>query len=219
MDVKICGIRREEDALLATSLGADAVGLLVGKRHNSADFISPELAGQIAGTLPPAVHPVLVTHIPDVDQIERFIRVSGITTVQLHSEIAPEMIRELRGRVSGLTLIKVVHIVSSQSLDYPAPFVEFVDGFVLDSINRGTNQVGGTGQIHDWSISRDIVARYRNKPIFLAGGLDPDNVQAAVEFVKPSGVDVNSGTKGHDGFKDPVRLRQFIDRAKASHRK
>jgi len=216
MDVKICGIRREQDALLAASFGADAVGLLVGKRHNSPDFITAELAGQIARKLPSTTAAVLVTHIPDLDEIERLIRISGITTVQLHSDILPETIRELRRRVSGLRLFKVVHVFSGESLGYPQAFVDVVDGFVLDSINPGTNQIGGTGKTHDWSISRDIVARYGNVPIFLAGGLDPKNVRSAIEFVKPSGVDVNSGTKGEDGFKDPVKVKEFIERAKGS---
>jgi phosphoribosylanthranilate isomerase len=77
-----------------------------------------------------------------------------------------------------------------------------VDGFVLDSVNVATDQVGGTGKTHDWSVSREIVTRYPDIPIILAGGLNSENVRSAIEQVRPFGVDVNSGTKAPDGFKD-----------------
>jgi phosphoribosylanthranilate isomerase len=87
MYVKICGIRWQEDALLAAELGADAIGLLVGQKHNSPDFISAAVASDIARALPPSVEAVLVTHVEDVDELERLLQESEITTVQLHSEI------------------------------------------------------------------------------------------------------------------------------------
>src|SRR5436190_320781 len=142
MYVKICGIRRHEDALLAAELGADAIGLLVGQRHNSPDFISAD------------------------------------------------------------------------SVAYPEVFEKLVDGFVLDTINVATGQVGGTGKMHDWSVSRQIVMRYPEIAIILAGGLNSENVRSAIEYVHPFGVDVNSGTKGSDGFKDARKMREFIRGAK-----
>src|SRR5207249_7125385 len=96
MHVKICGIRRSEDALLAAQYGADAVGFLAGQRHSSPDFITAALAGQISRTLPPSVEAVLVTHITEVDEIERLLRQSGITAVQLHSEITADSVANLR---------------------------------------------------------------------------------------------------------------------------
>ena len=214
MVVKICGIKREQDALLAAQYGADAVGLLVGQIQRSPDFISPALAARICRALPSSVKAVLVTHLEGVDEIEGLLRETGITTVQLHSEITPDDIRELRRRLSNLSVFKSVHVTSAASIDYPEPFRQLVDGFVLDSINAATGHVGGTGMAHDWSISRDIVARYSGTAFFLAGGLHPQNVRAAIELVKPFGVDVNSGTKGADGFKDPCKLQTFIDEAK-----
>ena len=157
---------------------------------------------------------MLVTHLEGVDEIEGLLRETGITTVQLHSEITPDDIRELRRRLSNLSVFKSVHVTSAASIDYPEPFQQLVDGFVLDSINAATGQVGGTGMAHDWSISRDIVAHYSGTAFFLAGGLHPQNVRAAIELVKPFGVEVNSGTKGADGFKDPYKLQTFIDEAK-----
>jgi phosphoribosylanthranilate isomerase len=214
MHVKICGIRRLEDALLAAELGADAVGLLVGQRHNSPDFITADLARQISGTLPPSVEAVLVTHITEVGKIELLLRQTGITAVQLHSEITPASVANLRMRLPFLKIFKSVHVISDESVRYPELFRKVVDGFVLDTISVATDQVGGTGQIHDWSISREIVARFPDIPMILAGGLNSKNVRSAIKLVRPFGVDVNSGTKGSDGCKDAIKLRDFIREAK-----
>jgi phosphoribosylanthranilate isomerase len=214
MHVKICGIRRSEDALLAAQCGADAVGLLVGQRHSSPDFITAALAGKISRTLPPSVEAVLVTHITDVDEIERLLRQSGITAVQLHSKITAESVANLRTRFPDLKVFKSVHVLSAQSARYPEGFSKVVDGFVLDTINVATDQVGGTGNVHDWTISRKIVERFPDIPIILAGGLNSKNVRSAIESVHPFGVDVNSGTKGSDGFKDARKMREFVIEAK-----
>ena len=214
MYVKICGIRRHEDALIAAELGADAIGLLVGQRHNSPDFISAAVAREISRTLPPSVEAVLVTHITEVDEIERLLRQSGIRAVQLHSEITADSVANLRTRFSDLKVFKSVHVISAESVRYPEGFNKVVDGFVLDTINVATDQVGGTGNIHDWSISQKIVERFPDIPIILAGGLNAKNVRSAIESVHPFGVDVNSGTKGSDGFKDARKMREFIREAK-----
>ena len=214
MYVKICGIRRHEDALIAAELGADAIGLLVGQRHNSPDFISAAVAREISRTLPPSVEAVLVTHITEVDEIERLLRQSGITAVQLHSEITADSVANLRTRFPDLKVFKSVHVISAESVRYPEGFSKVVDGFVLDTINVATDQVGGTGKTHDWSISQKIVERFPDIPIILAGGLNSKNVRSAIESVHPFGVDVNSGTKGSDGFKDARKMREFIREAK-----
>jgi phosphoribosylanthranilate isomerase len=216
MYVKICGIRRYEDALIAAELGADAVGLLVGQRHNSPDFISAAVARDISRALPPSVEAVLVTHIEDIDELERLLQQSGITTVQLHSEIASSSVERLRGRLPDVKIFKSVHVISADSVAYPEAFEKLVEGFVLDSINVATGQLGGTGKTHDWSVSRQIVMRYPEIPIILAGGLNSENVRSAIEYVHPFGVDVNSGTKGSDGFKDARKMREFILEAKRS---
>src|SRR5438093_984426 len=214
MYVKICGIRRQQDALIAAKLGADAIGLLVGQRHNSPDFISATVARDIARALPSSVEAVLVTHIKEIDELERMLQESEIRTIQLHSEIAPTSVERLRGRLPNLKILKSVNIISADSVAYPEAFEKLVDGFVLDSINVATDQVGGTGKTHDWSVSRQIVMRYPEIRIILAGGLNSENVRSAIEQVHPFGVDVNSGTKASDGFKDPRKMEAFIVQAK-----
>src|SRR5438876_3144916 len=214
MYVKICGIRRQEDALIAAELGADAIGLLVGQRHHSPDFISATTARDITRALPPSVEAVLVTHVQDIDELGRLLQQSEITAIQLHSEIAPSSVESLRGRLPLLKIFKSVSIISVDSVAYPEAFEKLVDGFVLDSVNVATNQVGGTGKTHDWSVSRQIVMRYPEIPIILAGGLKSENVRSAIEYVHPFGVDVNSGTKAPDGFKDTRKMEEFIVQAK-----
>ena len=214
MYVKICGIRRQADALLAAELGADAIGLLVGQKHDSPDFISATVARDISRALPPSVEAVLVTHVEDVEELERLLQQSEITTIQLHSEIAPSAVERLRHRLPHLKIFKSVNIISADSVAYPEAFEQLVDGFVLDSINVATGQVGGTGKTHDWSVSREIVMRYPDIPIILAGGLNSENVRSAIERVRPFGVDVNSGTKAPDGFKDLRKMEAFIAQAK-----
>jgi len=214
MYVKICGIRRHKDALIAAELGADAIGLLVGQKHNSPDFVSATVARDISRALPPSVEAVLVTHIEDVDELERLLQQSEITTIQLHSDIAPSSVERLRGRLPHLKMFKSVSVISADSVAYPEAFEQLVDGFVLDSINLATDQVGGTGKTHDWSVSRQIVMRYPEIPIVLAGGLNSENVRSAIERVRPFGVDVNYGTKAPDGFKDPRKMEAFIAQAK-----
>ena len=200
--------------MLAAELGADAIGLLVGQKHNSPDFISATVARNIARALPPSVEAVLVTHIKEIDELERLLQESEITIIQLHSEIAPRSVERLRGRLPHLKIFKSVSVISAGSVAYPEAFKKLVDGFVLDSIDLATNQVGGTGKTHDWSVSRQIVMRYPEVPIILAGGLNSENVRSAIEYVRPFGVDVNSGTKAPDGFKDPQKIEAFIVRAK-----
>src|SRR5260370_38533934 len=148
MHVKICGIRRSEDALLAAQCGADAVGLLVGQRHSSPDFVTAALAGEISRTLPPSVEAVLVTHITEVDEIERLLRQSRITAVQLHSEITADSVANLRTRFRDVKVFKSVHAISAESVRYPEGFIKIVHGFVLDTISVATDQLGGTGTEH-----------------------------------------------------------------------
>src|SRR5437764_15376679 len=116
MYVKICGIRRHEDALMAAELGADAIGLLVGQRHNSTDFISAAVAREISRTLPPSVEAVLVTQLTEVDEIERLLRQSGITAVQPHREITADSVANLRPRFADLKVCKSVQVISADSV-------------------------------------------------------------------------------------------------------
>ncbi|HVU24608.1 MAG TPA: phosphoribosylanthranilate isomerase [Opitutus sp.] len=211
--VKICGVRRVEDALLAAEAGADEIGVLVGQRHASGDFIEAKQAAAIVAAGAGRVTAVLVTHVSDPDEVHALARIAGVREIQVHSEMPPAGLARLRA-LGGYRLRKSWHVTGPESLGYGEAYRGVADAFLLDSMNAATGQVGGTGRAHDWEVSREIVARWAGTPVILAGGLTPENVAAAVRQVRPAGVDVNSGTKGADGFKDAARVRAFVRAAK-----
>lgn len=211
--VKICGIKRLEDALLAHTYGADAIGILVGQEHASSDFLPPQKAKEIIKGLPPFCTSVLVTHMADAASVISLLTIVAPSCVQLHGESTVNDIQKLRMEFPSLQIIKSIHVTSEESIADAKSYEDEVDAILLDTINMQTNQVGGTGKTHDWRISRKIVESC-HVPVILAGGLSPNNVAEAIDTVRPYAVDVNSGTKGSDGFKDAEKLRSFIENVK-----
>jgi phosphoribosylanthranilate isomerase len=191
--VKICGIKKREDALLAVRSGADAVGLLVGQVHTSNDFIDKDKARDIVDSLPPFCSSVLVTHLTECDEICDLAEYIGVSTIQLHGDSSPAQAKEIKQRLPYIKTYKAIHVTGPGSVDDALAYRAVVDGILLDTVNVNTGQVGGTGMTHDWSISSQIV-RALDIPVIMAGGLNPENVQGAVARVHPYGVDVNSGT-------------------------
>jgi phosphoribosylanthranilate isomerase len=212
--VKISGMRRVEDAFSAIRWGADAVAFGVGQRYPSHDFIEAEAAREMVRQLPPLISKVLVTHLLLAEEVMALTDRIAVDTVQLHSEITPAQLQLLREQRPHLRLLKSFHVVDEASIDYGLPYRHLVDGFVLDSVDVETGSIGGTGLIHDWELSRQVVVRYPI-PMILAGGLTPENVRLAWETVKPYAVDANSGLRDAHGFKDHARVHEFISNAKA----
>ena len=155
----------------------------------------------------------MVTHIEESEKIVSLARFIGVTIIQLHGDSAPEDALYIKQELPHIKLIKALHVVGRSSINRGRKFLHAVDAILLDTVNLGTGQVGGTGETHDWNLSCEIVASY-DRPVILAGGLNPENVQQAIEKVRPFGVDVNSGVKGEDGFKDYRKLKDFIRNAK-----
>ncbi|MDE1169834.1 MAG: phosphoribosylanthranilate isomerase [Verrucomicrobium sp.] len=212
--VKICGIKRLEDAFSAIRWGADSIGFLVGQRHTSTDFISAAEAAEIIRRLPPFISKVMVTHFSRAEEILPLVDEACVDTLQLHGQIPPAELQIIRDKRPHLRILKSLHIIDEASVESGVPYYKFVDGFVVDSLNAETGQIGGTGMVHDWSISRRVVSRYPI-PVILAGGLTPENVQEAIHAVKPFAVDANSGLKDAAGFKDHAKIHAFIDNAKS----
>jgi phosphoribosylanthranilate isomerase len=207
--VKICGIRSAEEARLAEAAGAHALGLLVGRVHASPDFLDPERARRLTRAIPPFVVSVLVTHLEDREELLALASEVPTGAVQLHSDLAPGALEELRRLLWPRKLIGKVSVEDDTAIERAREIAPYADAIVLDSRDRATGRVGGTGRVHDWSISARIVANSA-VPIILAGGLTPDNVAQAVRTVRPWGVDVNSGVEAADGSKDPARVARFI---------
>lgn len=213
--VKICGVTNVEDALASISFGADAVGFLVGRVHSSTSvFLSPEQAAEIVARLPPFCSSVLVTHLSRPEDVLPILKIANVTTLQLHGNTAPQEAIEIKRKIPFLKIYKAIHVFDESALQEGKRYVGCVDGIVLDTAIRATGQVGGTGQTHDWGISKSVV-RSSGLPVILAGGLNPENIIDAIRTVQPYGVDVNSGINKPNGTKDHEKLRLFITRAKS----
>ena len=209
--VKVCGNRSRNDLDISLRMGADAVGFIVGARHYTEDAIAPELATELLRSVPVFVTAVLVTHlITAAEVLDLHCRVPT-PVVQLHDDIPADEIIVLRRHLPHVTLIKAIGVVDESAIDAAHQVEPIVDALLLDS--RTHDRIGGTGQVHDWRISRRLVAAAR-VPVILAGGLTPKNVGDAIEAVRPYGVDANSGLEFPNGDKDPARVRDFIARAK-----
>ena len=215
--VKLCGIRNQADLAIALNAGADALGFIVGARHRTEDELTPAAAAGLVATLPPFVSSVMVTHLQQAMPIVAMVRQVGATTLQLQDAIEPEELRAIRSALPAVKLIKAIHVSNGNGgsdadalTDAPTEAMAtepLVDALLLDS--RTADRIGGTGLPHDWSISRRIVKSV-GRPVILAGGLRPENLQSALEAVRPAAVDVNSGIEDAAGNKDAQRAGAFV---------
>jgi phosphoribosylanthranilate isomerase len=201
-----------DDARAAVEAGADAVGCLVGLDYDAPDRVEPEAARTIFAAMPPFITRVLVTHRTTVGDVVALARATGAAAAQLHGDFPLASIPELRRALPYMGIVKCVHVVDEASIDEALRAAEAADAVLLDS--RTADRIGGTGRVHDWSISARIVAR-SPKPVILAGGLTPENVREAIERVAPWGVDVNSGVRRPDGRKSQARIAAFVAAAKS----
>lgn len=211
--VKVCCIASVDEAATAVRLGASALGL-VSAMPSGPGVIGEELIAEIAATVPPGVATFLLTSSRDADTIVRQARTCRIDTLQLVDRVPDGLHRELREALPGVRLVQVVHVIDDGSIDEAVSAAADVDAVLLDSGNPAlqVKQLGGTGRVHDWSLSRRIRQRLDRigRPMFLAGGLHPGNVAAAIAAVGPYGVDLCSGVRS-DGRLDENRLRAFFD--------
>jgi len=211
--VKVCGIQTREEADVALDCGATALGFLVGLTHRAADEIGEAAARNIVAGLPSGAEAVLVTHLTDPERVAELAASVGARTIQVHGDMAVADLRRLRLLAPGVRLIKAVHVTGEDALGRALAFAADADALLLDS--RTADRLGGTGRTHDWAVSARIVAAISPVPVYLAGGLRPENVAEAIARVCPAGVDANSGVEDAGGRKDPARMREFVSRAKA----
>jgi phosphoribosylanthranilate isomerase len=199
--VKICGITRLEDGLAAARLGADALGFNFWPR--SRRYLTPEAAAAVVAGLPAGILPVGVFVDPDRETLLRAIATSGVRAVQLHGDEPPELCQGL-----PVPVVKGIRVRDAHSLAQLASYE--VAGFLLDSATPG---YGGSGTAFDWTLAAEAA---ENVPIWLAGGLTPENVGEAVRRVHPHGVDVASGVESAPGVKDLAKVEAFVRNAKAA---
>lgn len=213
MRVKICGIRNLDEARMAVSSGADALGFLCGLNYRTDDELDLRAAQAIMAEVPPFVSSVLVTHKVELDWVAQACRQTGCGVVQLHGDFPLDQIAGLRVQVPNVRILKAVSVVDESAIAHAVAAAGHADAVLLDS--RTATRIGGTGHIHDWTISARIVKAVA-KPVILAGGLNPENVAKAIEVVQPFAVDVNSGVEFPDGAKSPQKVEDFIASAKAA---
>lgn len=195
--VKICGITTPDDALLAAGLGADAVGMIFAA---SSRRITAGRARDVVRRLPPEIITVGVFLNERRERVVGAANKIGLRAVQLHGHESPEDTRWIADRVPSVIKVFTPGDPGLNRIDDYGPVQLMVD-----------SPKDGDGAPFDWDILRDL-----DRPVLLAGGLDPSNVGDAVEFAQPWGVDVASGVEDRPGHKDPVRVRRFIANARAA---
>lgn len=213
--VKICGIRSEADLRVAVASGADAVGFISGVTHRSEDALAPEQAAALVAVTPPYVSTVLVTHLEHADEIVGLAETLGVDTIQVHGLVSTRTLRKVFDQSHGRRRItRAVHVTGEESVRAALQVVGSCHAVHLDS--RTVDRLGGTGQTHDWSISRKIVDALAVEalPVILSGGLRPENAAEAVETVRPFAVDVNSGIEDDRGNKDAHASFRFVTEAR-----
>ncbi|MFZ1988810.1 MAG: phosphoribosylanthranilate isomerase [Alphaproteobacteria bacterium] len=207
--VKICCISSVAEAQLAIASGADALGF-VAVQPPSPRTISDTLIATIAATVPPPVATFLLTARSTADAIADHVAITHPTTVQIASYIAPSELARLAELLPATRRVQVIHVEGPEVLDLIPRYAPHVHAFLLDSGRPSADvpEYGGTGQTHDWSVSAAFV-RASPLPVFLAGGLRPDNVEEAIRLVKPFGVDLCSGVRT-GGKLDADKLNTFM---------
>jgi phosphoribosylanthranilate isomerase len=212
--IKICCIASIEEAALAVRFGASALGL-VSAMPSGPGPIDEELIASIRRTIPPAVASFLLTCRQDAKGIIEQLRRTGCNTVQLCDSIDTSIYAHIREALPGLSIVQVIHVENERSIDEAARAAEHVDAILLDSgrPSLAVKELGGTGRVHDWSLSRRIREAIR-VPLFLAGGLNASNVHQAIEQVNPFGIDVCSGVRTN-GALDEQKLSAFVSAVNA----
>jgi phosphoribosylanthranilate isomerase len=196
---------------MAIENGASAIGL-VARMPSGPGPIADDLIRQIAKTVPPPVATFLLTSETSVKEIIEHHHRTNTNTIQIVDSLSSGTYSQLKAALPGVKIVQVIHVIDERSVDEAIIISEMVDALLLDSGNPNLKikELGGTGRVHDWKLSRQI--RDKSKcPIFLAGGLNPDNVRQAIDEVQPFAVDVCSGVRS-DGKLDRQKLELFFSR-------
>jgi phosphoribosylanthranilate isomerase len=197
--IKFCGITRAEDARLAVSLDAWAIGMILWP--DSPRAVAPDMAAGIAGEVRRKLEVVGVFVNPTLDEVAAAADLIGLTIVQLHGQEGPAFCAEVARR-TGCRVIKAARVRTRADIQALTPF--HTDFHLLDGYSPG--QPGGTGRAFSWDL---VAGRRADVPLILSGGLTPENVSDAIRTVRPYAVDVASGVEAAPGIKAPEKMRAF----------
>jgi phosphoribosylanthranilate isomerase len=212
LEVKICCISSHEEARLALDTGADILGL-VSAMPSGPGVIGEELIASIAASV--SAQTFLLTSLCEPEAIIAQHGRCGTTAIQICDALPEGSHARLRAALPRIRLVQVVHVTGEPSYDEAMAAAHDVDALLLDSGNPSlrVKELGGTGRVHDWSISRRICSD-AGVPVFLAGGLRPENVAEALAQTGASGVDICSGVRT-EGRLDREKLERFIGAVRA----
>ena len=196
--IKVCGITCQEDARAAVAAGADGLGFILVEQ--SPRLVEPDMVRAITGQMPPFINPVGVFRDEEIEVVQEIIHYCRLSLVQLHGSESPEYCSKISCKV-----IKSFCLRPESGNEELAAYADVVSGFLLDTYHK--DLAGGTGITFDWKLVEQVKPP---GPVILAGGLNPENVGAAIRQVKPFGVDVNSGVEYQPGRKDADKLKSFV---------
>ncbi|MFM1928862.1 MAG: hypothetical protein RL387_190 [Bacteroidota bacterium] len=207
--VKICCISSESEAKMAIEHGASALGL-VAKMPSGPGPIPDELILSIAKTIPEHIASFMLTSETSAEDIIQHHYRTQTNTIQIVDALAFGTYDQIKATLPNIKIVQVIHVIDESSIDEAIAIAEHVDFLLLDSGNpkAAIKELGGTGRTHNWALSRSIVEQSK-VPVFLAGGLNTDNVQRAMETVAPYGVDLCSSVRTN-GHLDPKKLEEFF---------
>lgn len=213
--IKICCIGSVEEAKQSIRYGASALGL-VSEMSNGSSLVSEGLIAQVASMIPPGVSSFLLTSKSDTLAIVAQQRRLGVNAIQICDRLQYGTHDDLRQALPGIAIIQSISVTAEESIKEALFVAPHVSALVLNASNSSleTKELGATEQLHNWEISKRI-RELVDVPIFLAGGLTPDNVADAIQIVQPFGVDVCSGVRTQ-GQLDESKLSQFFNQVYAS---
>ena len=211
---KVCCIRSVKEAELAIRYGASAIGL-VSAMPSGPGPIPEEKIAEIAATVPSYIDTFLLTSLQRADEIIEQHRRCGTTTIQIVDELLHGTYDDIRSALPEIKIVQVLHVGSEKSIEEARGIAPRVDAILLDSGNptAKVKTLGGTGNVHDWDVSRRIVESV-SVPVYLAGGLNPGNAAEAIRTVQPFALDICSGLRTDDQL-DEEKLRAFVDAIKS----
>ena len=207
---KVCGLTREEDLAVAVAAGADAVGFIVGVPLSPRN-LTIEKAKALLSQVPVFVDSVVVTAPKSIEWLVEVCEKLKPSAIQLHGKEQLDF-SEIRKKIQHTRLIKTVYVTKDALNEKTIEELKTFDAVLLDSFSKA--QYGGTGKVHDWTLSKQIREAVAPIPVILAGGLKPENVKEAILAVEPYAVDVASGVEASPGIKDYGKVRAFVENAK-----
>lgn len=207
--VKICCISSIEEAKIAIECGASALGL-VGNMPSGPGVIDDELIAQISKFVPSPISTFLLASETKPENIISHYKKVNTTTIQIVDELEKREYEILRKELPHVQLVQVIHVIDDNSVKEAVEISKFVDAILLDSgnPNLSVKELGGTGRTHNWDLSREIRESI-SVPLFLAGGINKDNVKQAIDYVQPFGVDLCSSVRTN-GTLDKEKLEDFF---------